>query len=166
MKDTDTGLLLHKSDIELHRGWFKQMTQLIGINVLFRSPKDSAKTWDGHGELDALYNDPVMVGCIYEEHPKVKTMKKMGWVSELQDGSSIIHVPYDLEGLQVGALFIIPSAIDNSEGRVFRVIRMSATQVYPASIACEIAPEWADTMEKSQVEDFSSSNFNLLKEEE
>ena len=32
------GLLLNK-DIKLHRQWFKEMTKLIGINVIYRSPK-------------------------------------------------------------------------------------------------------------------------------
>lgn len=166
MENLDTGILLNKRDIELHRGWFKQMTKLIGMNVLHRSPKDSSKRWNGHGELESFYNDPVLVGCIYEEHPKVKTMKKLGWDAELQESVSVIHVPYDLANVQVGSLFIIPSAIDNTKGRVFRVIAMSTTQIYPASIACEIAPEWENSLERSQVSDFSKSNFNVLNDEE
>lgn len=166
MENFDTGLLLHKQDIELHREWFKQMTKLIGINVLHRSPRKETKTWNRHGELDTLYNDPVLVGCIYEEHPTIKTTKKLGWNAELQDGSSVIHVPYDLQGLQKGSLFIIPSALDNTQGRVFRVIQLSTIQVYPASIACEIAPEWENSMEESQVNDFTSSNFNVLNGED
>ena len=66
----------------------------------------------------------------------------MGWVAELQESSSIIHVPYDLPNLQVGAQFIVPCGIDHAKGRVFRVISMQNIMVYPASIACEIAPEY------------------------
>ena len=54
----------------------------------------------------------------------------------------MIHVPYDLPGLQVGALFTVPSGLDKSKGRVFRVISMSNIMIYPASIACEIALEY------------------------
>lgn len=166
MENNDTGLLLNKKDIELHRNYFRQMTKLIGINVVYRSPKASSKDWDANGELDTFYNAPVVVGCIFQEHANVWTMKKLGWNSELQEGDSIIHVPYDLPGLQVGALFVVPSALDGTKGRVFRVTRMSTIQVYPASIACEIAPEWESNAEKSQSVDFNHTDFNVLAEEE
>ena len=165
MENSDTGLLISKKNIELHRSYFRQMTKLIGINVVYRSPRDVSKDWTENGELDTHYNAPIVVGCIFQEHATVWTMKKLGWNSELQEGYSIIHVPYDLPGLQVGALFIIPSALDNTDGRVFRVTRMSKVQVYPASIACEIAPEWQSSAERSQTVDFRVSDFNVLNSE-
>lgn len=84
----------------------------------------------------------------------------------MQDGSSIIHVPYDLPGLQEGALFTIPSGLDDAEGRTFRVIAMSNIMVYPASIACEIAPEYFDNEEPATTKDFTNSNFNMLVDNE
>ena len=69
-------------------------------------------------------------------------MKKAGWVAELQEGSSIISVPYDLPNIQVGALFIIPSGLDDTDGRVFRVTKLLTTMIYPASVSCEIVPEY------------------------
>lgn len=78
----------------------------------------------------------------------------------------MIHVPYDLEHLQEGALFIIPSGIDQAKGRVFRVISMQNIMVYPASIACEIAPEYEDTTERTNVESFVDSNFTVLLDNE
>lgn len=165
MENGDTGLLLNKKDIELHRSYFRQMTRLIGINVVYRSPRDTSKDWTLNGELDTHYNDPMVVGCIFQEHVNAWTMKKLGWNAELQDSATVIHVPYDLPGLQVGALFIVPSALDGTEGRVFRVTRMSTAQVYPASVACELAPEWKSDAERSQTVDFSGSDFNVLNSE-
>jgi hypothetical protein len=75
-------------------------------------------------------------------------------------------VPYDLEGLQAGALFEVPSGIDTAKPRLFRVISMQNIMVYPASIACEIAPEYRDTDEKTLVEDFTKTNFNMLVDNE
>jgi hypothetical protein len=158
------GLLLNK-DIKLHRQYFKQMTKLLGINCLYRAPLEG-KHFDKLGDLDADYAPATVVGCIFQDHPDQKTMKKLGWVAELQEGSSIIHVPYDLEGLQVGALFIVPSGLDNAEGRLFRVISMQNIMVYPASIACEIALEYLSSDEANLVTDFTTSNFNVLTEYE
>lgn len=151
----DYGLLLNK-DIKLHRTWFKQMTKLYGINCIYKAPAKN-KTFDQRGDLQTSYEKGILVGCIFQDHPDQKTLKKMGWVAELQEGSSIIHVPYDLQGLEVGAQFIVPSGIDHAQGRVFRVISMQTIMVYPASIACEIAPEYYSVDEPHLTKDFSNS---------
>lgn len=164
MNNNDTGLLLHKKDIELHRRWFKQMTQLLGVNVLYRAPRDS-KQFDVHGELDANYYEPEVVACIFDEHPTVQTTKKLGWNHERGESKPIIHVPYDLEKLQDGALFIIPSPTDRGTGRVFKVTKMSTTFIYPASIACELGPVLRSEVEKSQVTDFAATTMNVMIEE-
>lgn len=156
----DYGLLYNK-DIKLHRQYFKEMTKLIGINCIYKAPLPD-KRFDEHGDLDADYYPGIVVSCIFQDHPDQKTLKKMGWVAELQEGSSIIHVPYDLDRLQVGCLFIVPSGLDNAEGRLFRVISMKNSMVYPASIACEIAPEWEDIDEKVLHNDFKNETMTLL----
>ena len=53
--------------------------------------------------------------------------------------------------LQVGALFEIPSGLDNGKGRVFRVISMSNIMIYPASITCEIALEYTSVDEQQLI---------------
>ena len=160
----DYGLLINK-DIKLHRLYFKQMTQLLGINCQYYAPM-SNKSFNKLGDLETDYYPPETVGCIFNDHPDQKTLKKMGWVTELQEGASVIHVPYDLKGLEVGALFSIPSGIDTAENRLFRVISMQNIMVYPASIAFEIAPEYIDTDEKVLVQDFSTTNFTVLVDHE
>ena len=137
------------------------MTKLLGINCIYKAPMNGKEIND-RGDLQSKYQPGILVGCIFQDHPDQKTLKKMGWVAELQEGSSIIHVPYDLKDLQVGAQFIIPSGLDNAQGRVFRVIGMQNIMIYPASIACEIAPEYFDRDEPVQFTDFSKENFTLL----
>ena len=164
MSTNNYGLLINK-DIKLHRFYFKEMVKLLGINCQYRAPM-SNKHFNGIGDLESDYYPAETVGCIFQEHPDQKTLKKMGWVAELQESSSIIHVPYDLKGLEVGALFSIPSGLDNAAPRVFRVISMQNIMVYPASIACEIAPEYATSDEKVLTQDFSSNNFTVLVDHE
>ena len=161
MENQDTGFLLNKQNISLQRTYFKEMCRLLGINVLHRAPREG-KTYNGYGELDTFYYEPVMTTCIYDEHPSQKSMKKLGWNAELQDNPIVIHVPYDLKGLQAGSLFIIPSGLDNAEPRKFRVIHLSNIAIYPASIACELGLEWETDQPNSEVNDFKKSNFNVL----
>jgi hypothetical protein len=145
----DFGLLISK-DIKLYRSWFKQMTALHGINCKYRAPLKN-KEYDTYGDLQTGYAPEILVGCLFEEHPNQKSLKKAGWVAELQEGSSMIHVPYDLPDLQVGALFEVPSGLDAGKGRLFRVISMSNIMIYPASIACEIALEYESNDEQRLV---------------
>ena len=156
----DYGILI-TPEIKLHRKYFLEMAKLLGIQLIYKAPLPG-KTFDKHGDLNANYYPGQVVFGIFQDHPDQKTLKKMGWVAELQENSSIIHVPYDLPNLQVGALFIIPSGIDKAEGRVFRVISMQNIMVYPASIACEIAPEYEDIDEPILHEDFTQSTTTLL----
>lgn len=157
------GLLLNK-DIKLHRHYFKEMVKLHGINVIYRSLKEGKK-WTNYGEVDANYNQPLLIGCIFDEHPTQQTLKKIGWISELQQNSSLIHIPYDTPNIEVGCLFLVPSGLDNAKARLFRCVSLSNIMVYPASITCEIVPEYENTYDNS-LNNFKDSSFNLLNEEE
>lgn len=153
------GILLSPS-IKLHRKYFEEMTKLLGIQVFYRAPKPG-KTYTTYTEIIDNYFDPIQVGVIFDEHPTQQTLKKMGWVSELQQNASIIHVPYDLPQIQQGSLFFIPSGLDNAPSRLFRVVKLTNGIVYPASISCEIIPEFENEFEADQF-DFSQSSFNVL----
>ena len=160
---TKYGILLN-ADIKLQRNYFKEMCKLIGINCIYRAVKPGKK-YTTYAEMDTNFEKPVLLGCIFDEHPTQQTLKKMGWVSELQEGSSIIHIPYDTPNIQQGCLFTLPSGIDNAKGRLFRLVKLSNIMVYPASMACEIVPEYENTYEP-ELNDFSNSSFNLLNEED
>lgn len=156
------GVLL-TPDIKLHRLYFDEMVKLLGINVLYYAV-NPGKKWTSYTELKTTHQAPEVVGCIFTDHPTQQTMKKMGWVAELQEDASIIHVPYDLHDLQIGCLFLVPSGIDGAKGRLFRVVSMYTDMVYPASIACEIVPEYIDSFRDSKYE-HKLDDFNLLYEE-
>lgn len=153
------GLLLNQ-DAKLHRKWFEEMVSLLGIMVKYRAP---VMDYTLHGEMKPLrYEAEQIVGVIFEEHIDQKTAKKLGWDSELVESAALIHMPYDLKGLQIGGLVEVPSGYDNTQSRLFRITKMSGIMVYPASITCEIVPEYIDTAQRSEIEDFHMSNFNLL----
>ena len=158
------GLLLNQKDILLHRQYFKEMTEMLGVKVIHRAPRQG-KSYTTYSEIDSNYFEPELVGCIFEEHPNQRTMKKLGWVAELDANASIISVPYDLKGLQQGSLFIIPSAFDNSKGRLFRVVEMTSMMIYPSSITCKLVPELENTFANNHFS-HKTDSFNLLNREE
>lgn len=158
------GLLLNEQDLKLHRTYFIEMCSMLGIKVIHRAPRPS-KTWTTYAEIDSNYYEPELVPCIFEEHPNQRTLKTLGWVAELQESPSIISVPYDLKGLQQGSLFILPSAFDNSKGRLFRVVEITGQMIYPASLTCKLVPEYENTFSNSQL-NHSTNSFTLLNREE
>ena len=161
--ETKYGKLLN-SDIKLHRKYFDEMVKLLGIQVIYSAPRPD-KHWTTYSEVESNYQRPILVGCLFEEHPTQSTMKKRGWVSELQENSSLIDIPYDTPDIQVGALFIVPSGLDDGKGRLFRCIKLTNSIVYPAAVTCEIVPEYENTYVESS-RDFTHSSFNLLNEED
>ena len=158
------GLLLNEKDILLHRQYFQEMVMMLGVKVIHRAPRQG-KSYTTYSEIDSNYYEPVAVGCIFDEHPNQRTMKKLGWVSELDGNASIISVPYDLQGLQQGSLFIIPSAFDNSKGRLFRVVEITSMMIYPCSLTCKLVPEYENTFSTSHF-NHKTDSFNLLNREE
>ena len=158
------GILLQPS-IRLHRQWFREMVKLQGIYVLYRAPlKD--KHYTTYAEIDSNFAPPLLIGCLFEQHPDQITTKKLGWVSELQENASIIHVDYDLPHLQQGSIFIIPSGLDDGKARIFRVVKLTNSMVYPASIACEIVPEYIDNFNEATDYAYNPQDEIILYDEE
>ena len=162
MFDSNYGLLINQ-DTKLHRQYFDEMSRLIGIKVIYRAPRKD-KQYTTYAEVDSNYQEPLVTYCIFNEHPDQKTLKKMGWVSELQDNASLIHVRYDLPDIQQGALFIVPSGLDNAKGRLFRVVHLSNSMIYPASITCEIVRAYIDTMDRS-LSDHEDNSINIISQD-
>ena len=167
MEDRERYGELLTPDIKIHRQEFREMLKLLGIRVLYRAPKKDIKKskWTSYAEFDNAFEPPIMVGCIFHNHPDQRTLKKIGWVSELQEDASIIEVDYDLPNLQVGSIFIVPSGLDNSEGRIFRVIKMTNSIIYPSSITCAIIPEYISTFDDEKAYDYKETDFTLLNQE-
>ena len=152
------------SDAKIYRDYFEEMVSLLGIKVVYYAPRRD-KRYSIHGEILSNYQEPEVVGCIFDEYPDQRSMRKKGWVVELQEGASLISVPYDLHDLQVGALFAVPSGVDNTKGRLFRVTSLINIMVYPSSITCEIVPEYENILPESK-KDVFSQDFNLLAQED
>ena len=163
MIDNRYGSLL-TPDIKLHRRYFEEFVRLLGIQVVYRAPREG-KTYTNYTEIESNYYAPETVGIIFDEHPTQQTLKKMGWVSELQDGASVMHVPYDLPHIQNGALFYIPAGLDNAPARLFRVTKLATGIVYPATISCEVVPEFENSNPSSN-SDYKHRSNNLLAQED
>ena len=164
MMNEGAGILYNEKNLKLQRSYFNQMLKMIGLSVVYYAPLPG-KQYTTYAEIKTNFEPPLPTGCIFDEHPDQKTMKKLGWNSERQEDASLISVPYDLPHLQAGSIFAIPSGLDNAQPRLFRVVEMSTIMLYPSSITCKIVPEWENNMHESQIINYKSQDFNLLREE-
>ena len=162
LEDRDRYGILLGPDIKIFRQYFEEMGQFRGGKVRDEALRPE-KHYTTYAEISSNYQQPDVVGVLFDEYPEQKSMKKAGWNAELQENASIIHVPYDLHDIQAGALFIIPSGLDHTKGRLFRVTQLANGIVYPASISCEIVPEYEDTLPTSKL-DRTTQDFNLLRQ--
>lgn len=162
--NTGYGLLINEKDIKLQRSYFVEMCKLIGVKVIHRAPRAN-KHYTTYGEIDANFYAPELTACIFDEYPDQRTMKRLGWNAELQENASVLSVIYDLKGLQVGSLFVIPSAFDPKTGRLFRVVEISGIMIYPCSLTCKLVPEFDNTFSNSSF-NHERHSFTLLNREE
>lgn len=129
---------LVNSDAEIFRKYFKECLDLYGIPSLFFQKKETIKDFTTLGEMKNNYYDPIETHVIFESTPQVRTLKKLGWVTELDKEQPIVHVEYNLPGISRGCVFKIKDPISLTDGRLFRITKMSTGILYPASISCQL----------------------------
>ena len=156
--------LLVQEDAKRLRAYFDEMAKLIGQHVLHKAPKPD-KHYTDYTEIESNYGDWVETDVIFDEYPTQQTLKKIGWYSEGTETQPILHASWNLQHLQQGSLFLIPSGIDGAEGRLFRVTKMTNIMQFPDRCYCYLVPEYKTTNRKSQ-QDYSNGGMNYLRSDE
>lgn len=152
---------LFNKDATIYRKFFKEQAKLLGIHVKYRYPIDMKFTT--HGQEDPLgYSEPIELDIIFDQSPKLKTLRKLGWVSEDQsDKPYLVQLPYDTPNLQKGSLIILPSPINDDEG-VFKITDITVDQILPDSWYCKVAPKF-EKMDAIKKEDYKDKPYSFLK---
>lgn len=72
------GLLNNSEDIKIHRHYFNELVSLLGVQCIFKAPRVESKHYSERGELKSVYEKGMVTGCIFQDHPDAKTLKKLG----------------------------------------------------------------------------------------
>lgn len=132
------GILL-RNDLEIQRYYFNEALDYYGIDADYYQVKEPSQQFTSAGEASSNYYDPVPMRIIFDQVPKVSTLKKLGWVTELnEDSQPIIHIPFDTPGIQFGALFKIADPLKPGSGRMFRATKLSTGIIYPTAVTVQI----------------------------
>lgn len=159
---------LFNQDAEIYRSFFKEQAKLLGIHVKYKYPIDPDLTL--HGRDDQLgFSEPIEMDIILDQSPKLKTLKKLGWISENPDDKPwLCQVPYDAPNLQKNCriLFYAPlplGTVKGSEGvKEFKITEITCDQIMPDSWYCKLAPIF-EVPNTIKPKDYQDKSYSFLK---
>ena len=132
--------LIREDEVLYLRRQFKETVKQLGILFKYQYPLGNDLDDFSQPAPDG-YSRELEVYGIFDGEPKLKTYKNLGWVVEKGDNLPfLIHIPFDTEHIQKGALFKISGQITGIQERVFQVTELSTGLVCPDHIVCQIVP--------------------------
>lgn len=141
--------LLNRQDALIYRRYFKEMCKLIGISVGYQYIIKKELTI--HSEDNSTFSMPVRIDVIFDENPSIDTLKRYGWVSELNEQQpTLCHFAYDTPKLQVGCRVMVEATKGTPRPRVFSISKISNDLEYPDSYACALVPVFDQLPQKNQ----------------
>lgn len=150
---------LTQEDSTLYRGWFKEMAKLRGFSVGYQYPLDTDKTI--HSEPNIRLSNPIRMDIIFNENPRVGTLRKLGWVTEINEQKPVIaQLPFDAPHLARYARIIIPPFVEiNSRSRVFQVTKMNTLLEFPDCWTVALVPVFDSYKEDNE---YAETNINYM----
>ena len=150
---------LTRKDSTLYRCFFKEMAKLRGIEVEYRYAVKTDTTI--YAEFQSEYSEPIVMDIIFQENPKVNTLKRIGWVSENPDDKPYIAMlPFDAKNLDTDSIIDIPPVdVVREKPRRFRINRITTLMEYPDCWVCIVAP----VFNNDEVRDDTTKNYNYMK---
>lgn len=116
---------LIQKDIVLMRKRYDEALQLQGIPCTYQFP-NLASTDDVGNPLIDSYSDLIQTHIFFEGNPKIKTIKRYGWVVANSDELPfLIHCSWNLPHVQKDSVFRIAGQYSEVGERVFRVTALS-----------------------------------------
>ena len=155
--------ILTKKDTTMFRGYFKEMAKLRGINVSYQYPIKTEHTQ--YVEPITKLSKPERMDIVFEDNPKPKTLKAIGWVSEFGDDKPYIALlPYDAKNIGVDCVIMIsPDDVLRTRYNRFKITGLQSIMEYPDCWTCTLAP----IFETDDVNNnYNTTNYNYLKDGE
>lgn len=148
---------LTSNDSTIFQQYFKEMAELIGIKVIYQYPINM--NFSIYAEEDPTgFSEEMEMDIIFDENPKVTTLRKYGWVSKLEDDKPYMAtLPFDAKNLCKGCRITIVPPQPLASKNVFVITDIKANLEFPDSWACKLAPVYFDKQNK-KVEEYKDKN--------
>ena len=150
--------LLTQGDAKAFQSWFNEMVKLRGISVKYMYPVTEELTI--YNEIHPGFSEGMDLDIIFEDNPKVQTLKSIGWVSEKPDDKPYIaSLPFNTPYLQTKARIFIPPIGQAIPGRWFEVTSIHCNLEYPECYVCVLVPVFEQERKDT---DYDQTNFNKI----
>lgn len=132
--------LISPREVDYLREQFKETVKQLGVRFTYQYPLGNNVDDFAQPAPDG-YSCELEVYGIFDGEPKLKTYRNLGWVVEKNDNLPfLIHIPFDTEHIQKGALFKTAGQLTGIEARIFQVTELTTELVCPDHIVCQIVP--------------------------
>lgn len=149
--------LLTSEDSMLFRQFFVEMAKLRGITIDYIYPVDEDKTI--HGQIISKFSSPITLDIIFENNPKIKTLKNYGWVSESKDDKPYVaYLPYNTPYIQTKSRIKINPIGSDKKGKWFEITDIHESIEFPDAYICKLAPVF-DTKPEQLDYDITNNNY-------
>ena len=131
---------LIQDDIKLMRARYDEALEMQGIEARYQFPHLNTTNTQGESVVDS-YSDFIDTHVFFETTPKVKTLKRFGWVVENHENLPfLIHCSWNLPHLQKDCIFRISGQYSELPERVFKVTDLSYDLQAPDHLVATIIP--------------------------
>lgn len=160
---------LIQEDIKLMRARYNEALELQGIACTYQFPNLATTNTQGEPLIDS-YSELIETHIFFDSNPKVKTLKRFGWVVDNSDDLPfLVHCSWDLPHLQKDAIFRIAGQYSELPERIFRVTNISYDLQAPDHLVATIIPVYDENQivgrtQKETVKVYNKSN-RFLKQE-
>lgn len=160
---------LIQEDIKLMRARYNEALELQGIACTYQFPNLATTNTQGEPLIDS-YSELIETHIFFDSNPKVKTLKRFGWVVDNSDDLPfLVHCSWDLPHLQKDAIFRIAGQYSELPERIFRVTNISYDLQAPDHLVATIIPVYDENQivgrtQKETAKVYNKSN-RFLKQE-
>lgn len=127
-------------DILIMRKRYDEALQMQGIPAKYQFPLMPDTNEQGETVIDS-YSDPEDVYIFFDGNPKVKTLRRYGWVVENDDQLPLlIHCSFNMKHMQKDCIFTFSGQYTDLKERVFRVQDITYDIQAPDHLICKVIP--------------------------
>lgn len=131
---------LIQSDIVLMRDRYDEALELQGIDCRYQFPNIAESNEQGESLIDS-YSDLIETRIFLDSNPKIKTMKRYGWVvANSDDLPFLIHCSWNLPKVQKDSIFRFSGQYSEVKDRIFRVTSISYDIQCPDHLVAQVIP--------------------------
>ena len=147
-------------DIKLMRARYDEALEQQGIPCRYQFPNLPDSNTQGEPVIDS-YSDMIDTHIFFESTPKVKTLKRFGWVVANDENLPfLIHCSWNLPHCQKDSLFRIAGQYAELPERVFRVTELAYDLQAPDHLIAQVVPVYDEAHPTGRTEKEVEKKFN------